>query len=205
MSTAAPAPARGAAFVRRTGTGLLAGGQRLTWTVADGRRGRRWRATTVSGDGRLLLALLLEIDPAGRFAHLEASSPAGLLTLHPGSNQATLDGNVVRASGVEHVTLPWSPQHILMLGASPVTAVVAAVQLTRRLGVGEGLSVPAVDVDDHLAPRGATWRVARVGERRWRLLAADGAFSLAVALDDDGAPADLEASQTWPMELVPGP
>jgi len=200
VSGAAPGPA----FVRRTGTGLLAGGQRLTWTVAEGRRGRRWRATTLSEDGRLLLALLLEIDPSGCFAHLEASSPAGMLTLHPEAGQATLHGNVVRASGLEHVTLPWSPRHILMLGASPVTAVVAAAQLAGRLGMGEGMSVPAVDIGETLAPRSATWRAARLAAASWRLLAADGAYSLAIALDDDGAPAGLASAQTWPMELIPG-
>lgn len=187
-------------MTRRAGTGRLPGGRRLTWSAADGRRGRRWRAVTTSADGRLVQDLALEVDPAGAVLKLEIASAAGLLTLHPEPGSGALHGNVVRATGVEHVTLPWSPGHLLMAGASPVTGVVAARQLASVVGVGEGDTVPAVEITDDLTIRRATWRVARVGERRWRLLAADGGPSVAVEVAGDGTPAGLDEAESWALE-----
>ncbi len=189
-------------FVRRAGTGRLPDGRRVTWTVADGRRGRRWRAITTSGD-RLLHAVLVEVSPDGTLARVEVAAPGGLLTLHPEADASMLHGNVVRAEGIEHVALPWTPGHVLMVGASPVTAAVAAVQLAARVGVGEGVSVPAVEVNDALTIRQATWRAARTGAHRWRLLAADGGPSVLLVLGEDGMPAGLEQGGDWPLELTP--
>jgi hypothetical protein len=186
--------------VRRAGTGRLPGGRRLTWTVADGIRGRRWRAITTSADGRLVTSLLLETAPGGAVVRLELASAAGLLTLHPDPGQATLHGNVVRRSGIEHVALPWSAGHVLVVGASPVTGAVAAASLAGHIGTGEGSGVPAVEVGEDLSIRRATWRAARVGERRWRLLAADGGPAVTVELDGDGVPAGLEDAEGWPLE-----
>ena len=191
----------GGAVVRRAGTGRLPGGRHLTWTVADGRRGRRWRAITTSADGRLVQALLLEAGPDGSLRKIEVASPAGLLTLHPEVGEGTLHGNVVRATGISHVTLPWSTGHVLFAGSSPVTGAVAAARLERDIPVGQGRAVPAVEIAGDLTIRPATWRVARVGERRWRLLAADGGPSVAVTLDDDDVPTDLDDAASWPLEI----
>jgi hypothetical protein len=169
--------------------------------VAGGTRGRRWRTITTSADGRLVAALLLETAPDGSVARLELACPAGLLTLHPDPGFATLHGNVVRPSGIAHVSLPWSAGHALLAGASPATGAVAAAGLAGRVGVGEGASFAAVEVGEDLAIRRATWRAARVGERRWWLLAADGGTSLALTLDEDGVPAGLEDAKTWPLEV----
>jgi hypothetical protein len=189
-------------WVRRAGTGRLPGGRRLTWTLADGTRGRRWRATTTSADGRLVQALLLEVDPAGHLLKLEVAAPAGLLTLHPAADGRTLHGNVVRAAGVEHVSLPWSAGHALLAGASPITGGVTALGLEGTVGAGEGASFPAVEVAEDLSIRRATWRAARVGERRWRLLAADGGPSVVVELGPDGVPAGLDDAEGWPLEVA---
>jgi hypothetical protein len=148
--------------------------------------------------------VLLEVAPDGTLAKLEVAAPDGLLTLHPEPETSILHGNVVRANGIEHVALPWSPAHVLMVGASPVTAAVAAVRLAAWIGVGEGVSVAAVEVGDTLTIRRATWRAARTGERRWRLLAADGGPSVLLVLDEDGAPTGLEEGDGWPLELAPG-
>ncbi len=190
-------------FVRRSGTGRLPGGRRLTWTVADGSRGRRWRAITTSGD-RLLHVVLLEVAQGGSLARVEVAGPDGLLTLHPAPDLSMLHGNVVRAEGVEHVALPWSPEHVLMVGASPVTAAVAVVLLASRVGVGEGASIPVLEVADALVIRRATWRVARTGDHRWRLLAADGGPSVLLETDADGVPTGLLDGVGWPLELTPG-
>jgi hypothetical protein len=146
--------------------------------------------------------LLLEVDPAGRVQKLEVAAPAGLLTLHPDAAASILHGNVVRASGVEHVSLPWSVGHALLAGASPITGGVAALALAAAVGPGEGASFPAVEVADDLSVRRATWRAARVGERRWRLLAADGGPSVTVELGPDGVPAGLDDADAWPLEAV---
>jgi hypothetical protein len=187
---------------RRAGTGRVAGGRRLTWTVADGRRGRRWRAITTGADGRLVKSLLLELAPDGAIVKLELATQAGLLTLHPDPGDTRLHGNVVRPGGVEHVTLPWSDAHALVVGASAVTGAVAAARLATSVAVGEGRSFPAVEVGEDLALRRATWRAARVGERRWRLLAADGGPSVVVTLDPDGIPVALDGEETWPLEIA---
>ncbi len=187
--------------VRRAGTGRLPGGRHLTWTVADGRQGRRWRSITTGTDGRLAASLLLEVASDGTIAKLEVAAPAGLLTLHPGADGASLHGNVVRSTGVEHIALPWSPGDALLVGASPVTAVVAARILGPRIGVGEGASFAAVEVAEDLSIRRATWRAARVGERRWLLLAADRGPSVTVTLDPDGIHAGPDDAATWPLEV----
>ncbi len=190
------------AYVRRAGTGALPGGRRVTWTVADGRRGRRWREITTAGD-RLLHALLVEVAPDGTVSKLEVAAPAGLLTLHPEPDGSMLHGNVVRATGIEHVALPWAPGHVLLAGASPVTAAVAAVRFAAWIGVGEGVSIQAVEVGDGLGIRPATWRVARTGGRRWHMVAAGGGPSVLLELDGDGVPTGLDDAHEWPLELAP--
>jgi hypothetical protein len=152
----------------------------------------------------MLHGLLLEVRPDGRLAKLEVAAPDGLLTLHPADDGSMLHGNIVRADGVEHVSLPWSDAHILMVGSSRVTAAVAAVRLAERIGVGEGASVPAVEVGDTLAVRRATWRAARTGDRRWRLLAADAGPAVVLELDADGIPTGLEGAGAWPLEITVG-
>lgn len=188
---------------RRGGTLELPGGRRMAWTVADGTRGRRWRAVTTHGDGRMESALLVETGPDGRLSKLELATGEGLLTLHPEGSPVRLHGNAVRASGIDHIALPWSADHLLLAGASPMTAAVAVGSGAVALGVGEGASVPVVEVGLDLRPRLATWRVARVGERRWHLLAADGGPALLLEVDRDGIPTGARGA-SWPLE-VDGP
>ena len=113
-----------------------------------------------------------------------------------------LHGNVVRAIGdrargapVVARDMPCSPPR----RRSP--AAVAAPGCPGAIGVGEGDRFPAVEVGDDLAIRRATWRAARVADRRWLLLAADRGASVTVTLDDDGAPAGLEDAAGWPLEV----
>lgn len=149
-------------------------------------------------------ALLLETAPDGTVTRLELATPAGLLTLHPDEAGTALHGNVVRPTGIEHVTLPWSSRHLLLAGASPVTGAVGASRLAASVATGEGASAEAVEIGGNLAVRRATWRVARVGERRWHLLAADGGPSVVVTLDEDGIPAALGDGWDWPLEVADG-
>lgn len=186
--------------VRLGGTGRLADGRRTTWSLAEGVRGRRWRAVTTSPDGRHLSALLLEVAPDGRVTRLELAAPDGLLTLHPDRSGTELHGNTVTPHGMRHHAFAWSAGHLLVVAGSPITAAAAAVTLTTQVGEGEGTSVAVVEVGPGLAVRAATWRIARTGARRWRLLPADGGEIVTVVLDAAGAPTGLEDGATWPLE-----
>ena len=85
-------------WLRQAGHGRAPDGSIVTWSVAEGRRGRRWREVVRAGEG-IRSSLLLELDPDGRFSHLELSTAAGLLTLHP-EPDGTLHGNAVTAEGI---------------------------------------------------------------------------------------------------------
>jgi hypothetical protein len=113
------------AWLRRAGRGVDADGAVVTWSLAEGRRGRRWRESRVRGDA-ILSSLLFETDPDGRFSHLELSTPAGLLTLHP-EGDGTIHGNTVTEAGVGHVVgLPWDADGVVLIEGSSITAAAAA-------------------------------------------------------------------------------
>ena len=91
-------------FLRRAGVGELPDGSVVTWSVAEGARGRRWRWTIAAPTG-LRHAGLVELDRDGRIARLELETTDGMLTLHPDGDGRSAHGNVVRAHGVEPVAL----------------------------------------------------------------------------------------------------
>src|SRR5262249_7602181 len=108
---ARPTADRVSEWVRRAGHGRSPAGSTGTWAGAEGSRGRRWREVVraVEATAAIRSSLLLELDPEGRFSHLELSTGAGLLTLHP-EGDGTLHGNSVTSAGVGHVVaLPWDP------------------------------------------------------------------------------------------------
>jgi hypothetical protein len=112
------------AFLRRAGAGGMPDGAFVVWSVAEGRRGRRWREVVRTGEG-IRSSLLLELDPTGRFSHLELSTAAGLLTLHP-EGDGTLHGNAVTAAGMRHVVgLPWQPDVAIWLEGSAINVAAA--------------------------------------------------------------------------------
>jgi len=171
-----PTPAR----TRRAGHGRAEDGSVITWSMAEGGRGSRWREVRVE-DGAIVSSLLLELDPEGRFSHLELSTVAGLLTLHPESD-GTLHGNAVGATGVRHfVALPWSPDEALLVAGSAIARAAAARVPRRRDG---GAARVGVVVGLDLAV-----------ERR-----ALGSANLAIELDADGLPV-LAGGVSWPIEL----
>lgn len=112
--------------LRRAGRGIDRSGAGVVWSVAEGRKGRRWREVRTATDGRVISSLLFETDPAGRFSHTELSTAAGLLTLHP-EPDGTIHGNTVTADGVRHVVgLPWATDGIVLVEGSTITAAAAA-------------------------------------------------------------------------------
>jgi len=190
-------------LVRRAGVASLADGALLVWSIADGRRGRRWRALAKRG-GAVSHALLLEVDVEGRPSRLELTTPAGMLTLHPADDRKTLHGNVVSADGVRHLRLPWSDEHGLEVDGPPITAGVTARRLARTVGVGEGRPVSVISIDEDLAISELTKRYTRVASGTWRIDSASGVAGVeprTLELDDRGIPIGLRDRREWPLEL----
>jgi hypothetical protein len=163
-------PVRLAGSVRR-GDGTL-----VTWTLAEGRKGRRWREVVTSDDGGMRWALLYETDPDGAFSHLELASAAGLATLHP-EGDGTLHGNVVEPEGgVRHIVgAPFEPGSALLVAGSLVAAAAVAA------GHPPGSAATVLD------PLGLTLDVRAIVE---------GDLS---PVDQDGAPR-LPGGAIWPLE-----
>ncbi len=119
-------------WLRRAGRLEGGGGETVVWSVAEGRRGRRWRSIRCDSGGRLVSDLLLEADPEGRWTRLELATAAGILTLHPEPDGGAVHGNVVTGEGVVPLAFDWSPAHRLVVAGEPVAAA--------ALGVPDGVS-----------------------------------------------------------------
>ena len=105
-------------FLRRAGIGTLPDGSVVTWSVAEGTRGRRWRWTLGSREA-LRYAGLIELDVEGRFRRLELETGEGMLTLHPTADRQTVHGNVVRAGGVDPIEVAWSDDDAVAIDGDP--------------------------------------------------------------------------------------
>lgn len=134
-------PATAPGWLRRAGRLDVGGGETVLWSVAEGRRGRRWRSLRLSSRGTVVSDLLLELDPAGLWSRLEISTAAGILTLHPEPDGRSVHGNIVTERGVLPLALPWSPGHRLLVPGEPVAAV--ALRRSNPPGTGPGLLVTA--------------------------------------------------------------
>jgi hypothetical protein len=185
-------------LVRRGGRGTLANGASLSWSVAEGRGGRRWRSATADADGTLRTVVLLETDVDGRPNRLEVATAAGLLTLHPAHDTDGLFGNVVTAGGIRHLALPWSPRHEVLVDGAPLVAVAAVLRLSNVIAVGEGSELAVVHVGAALEVEMAQWRFERLTESRWRVTG-EGRVD-EIAIDEDGLPDALDGGESWPLE-----
>lgn len=188
--------------LRFGGTADLGGRERLVWSVAEGRRGRRWRWAVVEG-GRIGHTVLFELDPEGRLSRLEAASASGLLTLHPEPDFERLHGNLVTPNGIEHLSYPWSSTMAIDV-VDAFGPFVLAASLGSGLGVGEALAIETLGLDRFLRPVAGIARLARPAPGRWSLepgsppgrrrSAWTGTF------DDLGRPT-LPGGRVWPLEL----
>jgi hypothetical protein len=184
--------------LRLGGRAELAGGGTVIWSVAEGRRGRRWREA-VTRDGRLDRSILLEVSPAGRPSYLELATPAGLLTLHPDPEERALHGNVVTIGGIRHLRFDWSLEHELDVVGSTVVAAAARHRLTGIVAVGEGRRIPALRIGDRLDPGPSTRRVTRTSLGGWHVVGLETDEEQTLILDDDGVPL-LPGTVFWPLE-----
>lgn len=180
-------------LVRRAGRGQDATGALIVWSVAEGRRGRRWREVrSIAGSG-VVSSLLLETDPSGRFNHVELGTEAGLLTLHPESD-GTLHGNLVGAGGVAHIAgVPWEPDGLVLVEGSTIAGAAAAGVLRGQLRVGESTSRACVLVPLDLVIRRRPVSVERLTEDSWNL------SLVCVTVDAERLPL-LTGGRIWPLE-----
>jgi hypothetical protein len=174
-------------WLRRAGRATLADGRVLLWSVAEGRHGRRWRASTRDAGGGLLDDLLLEVAPDGRIGRLELTTSAGQLTFHPEPDEQSAHGNVVGPDGVRHVAVGWSPGRGIEIPSSPIADAVL-VHAAPAAAV-----IPIATIGEDLMPRPGTARLERAGEGVWLL------HGRPVRLDRDGVP-HLPDGASWPLE-----
>jgi hypothetical protein len=144
--------------LRRAGQRPLPGNGDVLWSVAEGRRGRRWRALRRDASGAIVSDLLLELDPAGRWSRLELATSGGILTLHPEPDGSAVHGNVVTPSGVRPLALAWSADHRLLVEDDPVATVALDAGKDDAVAgpgiiIGTDLSVTATDAIEPPAAR----------------------------------------------------
>jgi len=185
--------------VRRGGHARDSLGDLLTWSIAEGERGTRWREA-LERDGSLLRSLLLETSPAGRPTRLEMTTRAGLLTLHPEPDESAMHGNVVGGDAIRHLALPWSGEHELFVFSSPATATIVVRRLARTLAPGGSRELDLLAIDDELEPKLVRWQVERIGTHGWRMASTDGSDERRMTVDDDDRPISLD-ERSWPLEL----
>lgn len=181
--------------LRFGGRGQGADGASVVWSVAEGSRGRRWREirNTPGGHG-IASSLLLETSAAGRFTHLELSTPSGLLTLHP-ETDGTLHGHAIVSDGVEHVEgLAWDSDGIVLLEGSTVCRVAAAAILADAVAIGTSKAHLAAVLPPTLWFEVKPVRVERIDATTWRFIAEE-----PFAVDRLGLPA-LRGGEIWPLE-----
>jgi hypothetical protein len=179
--------------MRVGGRGQGADGAAVVWSVAEGSRGRRWREVRNAGHA-VASSLLLETDPAGRFAHLELSTPSGLLTLHP-EGDGTLHGHAIVSDGVEHVAgLAWDADGIALLDGSTVCRLAAVAGLANALAAGASRGQLAVVIPATLWLEVKPIRIERIDATTWRF-GAEEPFEV----DRDGLPI-LRGGEIWPLE-----
>jgi hypothetical protein len=178
----------------------------VTWTIADGERGRRWREVTASAarpnptegaSGGVAHAVTLETGHAGQWLRLEVAAAAGLLSLHP-DRDGSINGNVVSDAGVRHVAKGVVQPPLVDVRDSLVAETALCRALERQVAAGEGSTVSVVRVSPTLDVEVAELQVMRTDARTWELTDADGIRS--VSMGDRGAPVTSDAGAKWPLE-----
>ena len=128
-------------WLRRAGRGRLPDGAHVTWSVADGSRGRRWR-WSLADVGSLVHSGLIELDSKAQFARLELATRHGMLTLHPEPDGLSIHGNVVSAAGVRGLAFAWHAGASLAIAADAfATTILATGEGTATLVVEPGLAM----------------------------------------------------------------
>lgn len=180
----------------RVGGRWTVGDVATTWSVADGSRGRRWRATSTSPQGSLAYAL--ETDTAGGFLKIEAATADALLTLHREAD-GSLHGHVVRPAQVDHLALGAIPSALLLVEGEILTAAALVVGAGRRKErVADGGRIALVHVTRSLDVATTAGRIEGGEAGHWRISAADRRI-VELVVDDRGLPI-VTGALRWPLE-----
>ena len=184
-----------AGWLRRAGYLPLEDGRAVAWTVSEGRRGRRWReAVTNARQAGIRHSLLLETGPSRWFSHLELSTEAGLLTLHP-EGDGSLHGNIVTRGGIHHVRgLAWDPHAVVIVDGSIVSRLAACHGLASVMDVESSRDVLVLRVPRDLRLLTAQEEVRRDPGGRWALGVVEH-----LVVDEDGL-LPSRGGTTWPLE-----
>lgn len=180
-------------------------GRAVTWTIADGERGRRWRevatdAAGVAGDAADAAgsrSLTLETGHAGQWLRLEIAAPSGLLSLHP-DRDGRIQGNVATADGVRHLSLGVLTPPLVDIRDSLVGETALCRALERLVAPGEGSGVRVVRVGAALEVAIYDVGVTRHDARTWELRDSEGTRE--ITMGDLGTPSDGESGTRWPLE-----
>ncbi len=183
-------------YLREGGRVLLGDGALLVWSLAEGRRGRRWRALS-SRDGVISHSLLLEVDGAGRPSRLELTTEAGMLTLHPEPDERFILGNVVSSDGVRPLAFAWSPEHELEVADRQIATALALHRRQASFPVGTNVRFPVLVVDAGLNVAAAERMVRNDGGDRWTIIDVATSAEWTVTIDADGIP---RSDERWPLE-----
>lgn len=180
--------------VRRAGRLMETDGRVTSWSVAEGRRGRRWRWVTGNGD-QVDVTHTLETDPSGAFVRVESAGAWGLLTLHREAD-CSLHGHRVGPTGISHLAMrPPVPSSVLV-----GDGLVGIAALLGPIGrVAEAVDLEAVLVADDATVAEGRIRLRPVGRRSIEGLVGD--RLQVVSVDPDGLPTGADGSLTWALEL----
>lgn len=182
----------------RVGGRWTVGEVTTTWSVSDGSRGRRWRATSAIGGS--VLSYALETDRDGRFVKIEAVTADALLTLHREAD-GSLHGHVVRPAGIDHLALGTLPTPVILLEGE-VLAAAALVAGLRELGTWaratDPVRLPVVRIARSLEVAIVEASIERADGDRFRI-AGPGVAALEVVVGDGGLPV-VPGAPGWPLE-----
>jgi len=180
---------------RAGGWGVSDDGATVTWTVADGRKGRRWREVVIDGSG-VRHSLLLESGLDRRFSHVELARADGLWTAHP-EPDGTLHGHHVNRSddGVRHIEgLHFGPEAVFIIEGSPLSLAAVAWSMGSLIEVGDHADALAVVIQLDGAIESTTERLDRRSATIWHV-----GEGRPIEIDEAGLPM-LRGAQIRPLE-----
>ena len=181
--------------IRRGGRLPDDAGRMVTWSIADGRRGRRWRWTVVDRRGTLLVTHTLETDPDGQFLGLESASPPGLLTLHR-EPDGSVHGNRVSERGVDHLTVEAPAPGAVLIGGTELGVAILLGALPHPVS---RVTLDVLEIFDDLGVRIASAAIRADAEGIWEVRT--NRLSRRAHIGADGLPESAERdAESWPLE-----
>jgi hypothetical protein len=171
-------------------------GRDVTWTVAEGRHGRRWRELAIEASSAAR-SLTLETDGQGAWQRLEIGGSSGLLSLHPESD-GSIHGNVASRTGIRHLSLGVVKPPRVDVPGSLVAEAALCWSMARHVRVGERKTITVASIAEPVSVALSELTVDRRTTGTWELT--DGDRRRLVEIDDAGLPVAHVGSERWPLE-----